>query len=54
MKKKVFTAKATLINESGGEYDITIYSGYKTVEEANEGIERFKLRGYNIKSIWVE
>ena len=41
MKKKLFTAIATVRNAER-EWDVVIYSSYKTVEEAEYGIRRFK------------
>ena len=51
--KKDYKAIATL-TDGVKEWDVIIYSYYKTIEEANEGISRFAAHGYNIVKAWVE
>lgn len=51
MKKKLFTATATVRNAQR-EWDVVIYRGYKSVEEAEDGINRFK-RNYEGTEITV-
>lgn len=51
MKKKLLTATATVRNAER-EWDVVIYSGYKTTEEAQGGIDRFK-RNYEGTEITV-
>lgn len=53
MKKQVFMAMATL-TDGVKEWDVTIYSGYETTEEAEAGIVRFAAHGYNIVKTWIE
>lgn len=54
MKKKYFTAKALLLNNEGREFEVTIYSMYESIEEAEQGIKRFLTHGYNVKMVWIE
>ena len=51
--KKTYKATATVTD---GErcWNVVIYSGYKTMEDANNGIFRFASNGYNIVKAWVE
>lgn len=51
--KKTYKAIAT-VTDGGREWNVVIYSGYKTEEEANNGISRFASNGYNIVKAWVE
>ena len=51
--KKTYKAVATVTNGEI-EWNVVIYSGYKTVEEANNGISHFASHGYNIVKAWVE
>lgn len=51
MKNKLFTAIATVRNAER-EWDVVVYSSYKTVEEAEDGIRRFK-RNYDGTEIEV-
>ena len=51
--KKTYKAIATVANGER-EWNVVIYSGYKTAEEANNGISRFASHGYNIVKAWVE
>lgn len=53
MKKTNYKAVATL-NENGNIFDVVIYSGYKTVEEAQNGIDKFSSKGYNIINTKIE
>lgn len=53
MKKTSYKAIATL-NENGNTFDVVIFSDYKSVEEAEDGIKRFALHGYNILRTKVE
>ena len=53
MKKQSFKAMATL-TDGAREWDVTIYSGYETAEEAEAGIARFAAHGYNVVKTWVE
>ena len=54
MKKKYFAAKAVLVNNEGREFEVTIYSMYESIEEAEQGIERFLTHGFNVKMVWIE
>lgn len=54
MKKMYFIAKATLMNDDGKEFTMTIHSMYKSTEEAQQGIERFLQHGYNVRKAWIE
>lgn len=51
--KKFFRAMATLTDGSK-EWNVCIYSHYKTELEAAEGITRFASHGYNIVKTWIE
>lgn len=51
--KKYYTAKAILKDDTH-EWEMTIYDLYKSIPEAEDGIERFKKHGYNIVKTWVE
>ena len=51
--KKTYKAVAT-VTDGERQWNVVIYSGYKTVEEANNGISRFASHGYNIVKVWVE
>jgi hypothetical protein len=51
--KKTYKAIAT-ITDGEREWNVVIYSGYKTAEEANNGVERFASHGYDIVKAWVE
>lgn len=51
--KKEYKAIATVTNGER-EWDVVIYSLYKTIEEANDGISRFAAHGYNIVKAWIE
>ena len=51
--KKTYKAVAT-VTDGAREWDVVIYSLYKTIEEANDGIYRFASHGYNIVKAWVE
>ena len=53
MRKTFYKATATL-NENGNTFDVVIYSFYKSVEEAEEGIKRFASHGYNILNTKIE
>lgn len=53
MKRPQYKAVATL-NENGNTFDVVIYSKYKTVEEAQNGINRFSAKGYNILDTRIE
>ena len=44
--KKEYKAIAT-VTDGEREWDVVIYSLYKTIEEANDGISRFAAHGYN-------
>lgn len=50
---KYFTAKAILKDDSH-EWEVVISRMYKSTEEAEDGIERFKKHGYNIVKTWIE
>jgi hypothetical protein len=50
--KKTYKAVATVTNGER-EWEIVIYSGYKTAEEANEGINRFLNHGYTVTKTWI-
>ena len=51
--KNNYKAIAT-VTDGVREWDVVIYSLYKTIEEANDGIYRFASHGYNIVKAWVE
>ena len=51
--KKTSKAIGTVTNGER-EWNVVIYSGYKTAEEASNGISRFASHGYNIIKAWVE
>lgn len=51
--KRTYKAMATVTNGER-EWDVCIYSGYKTIEEASEGINGFCEHGYNVVKTWVE
>ena len=51
--KKNYKAIAT-VTDGEREWNVVIYSGYKTMEDANNGISRFASHGYNIVKAWVE
>ena len=51
--KKTCKAVAT-VTDGEREWNVVICSGYKTSEEANNGISRFASHGYNIVKAWVE
>ena len=51
--KKTYKAVAA-VTDGERQWSVVIYSGYKTVEEANNGISRFASHGYNIVKVWVE
>ena len=51
--KKEYKAIAT-VTDGEREWDVVIYSLYKTIEEANDGISRFAAHGYNIVKAWIE
>ena len=51
--KKTYKAIAT-VTDGEREWDVVIYSLYKTIEEANDGISRFAAHGYNIVKAWIE
>ena len=51
--KKYYKAMATL-TDGTKEFNVTIYSMYKTPEEAQKGIENFSKKGYNILKTWIE
>ena len=51
--EKYYKAIATL-TDGGKEWDVIIYSLYKTIEEANDGIASFAAYGYNIVKVWIE
>lgn len=53
MRKTFYKAIATL-NENGNTFDVVIYSFYKSVEEAEEGIKIFASHGYNILNTKIE
>ena len=53
MKKISYKAIATL-NENGNTFDVVIFSDYKSVEEAENGIKRFASHGYNILNTKIE
>lgn len=48
-----YKAMATL-SDGEREWDVTIYSGYESADEAGAGISRFASRGYNIVKTWIE
>ncbi len=50
--KKFYKAMAT-ITDGTRKWNICIYSGYKTIEEANNGINKFSEK-YNVVESWVE
>ena len=41
MKKTTYTARVKAITADGATVNVTVYSAYKTIEEAQEGINRF-------------
>lgn len=51
--KKTYKSIAT-VTDGEREWNVVIYDGYKTVKEANDGIERFASHRYNIVKAWVE
>ncbi len=51
--KKLFRAMATLTDGSK-EWNVCIYSQYKSESEAKDGIARFSTHGYNIVKTWIE
>ena len=51
--EKTYKAIATL-TDGVKEWDVIIYSYYKTIEEAIDGVSRFASHGYNIVKVWVE
>ena len=51
--KKEYKAIAT-VTDGEREWGVVIYSLYKTIEEANDGISRFAAHGYNIVKAWIE
>ena len=51
--RKTYKAIAT-VTDGAREWDVVIYSLYKTIEEANDGISRFAAHGYNIVKAWIE
>ena len=51
--KKDYKAIVT-VTDGEREWDVVIYSLYKTIEEANDGISRFAAHGYNIVKAWIE
>ena len=51
--KKGYKAIAT-VTDGEREWDVVIYSLYKTIGEANDGISRFAAHGYNIVKAWIE
>lgn len=53
MKNIRYKAIATL-NENGNTFDVVIFSDYKSVEEAEDGIKRFSSHGYNILNTKIE
>ena len=50
--KKTYKAIAT-VTDGEREWEIVIYRGYKTAEEANEGINRFLNHGYTVTKTWI-
>ena len=53
MKRKYYKAMAT-VTDGSREWDVCIYSLYKTEQEAADGISRFASHGYNIVKTWIE
>ena len=51
--KKEYKAIATL-TDGVKEWDVIIYSYYKTIEKAIDGVSRFASHGYNIVKAWIE
>ena len=51
--KKYYKAMATL-TDGERKFEVTIYSMYKTEEEAQKGIENFSSKGYTILKTWIE
>ena len=51
--QKEYKAIAT-VTDGEREWGVVIYSLYKTIEEANDGISRFAAHGYNIVKAWIE
>ena len=51
--KKEYKAIVTL-TDCVKEWDVIIYSYYKTIEEAIDGVSRFASHGYNIVKVWIE
>lgn len=51
--KQYYTAKAILKDETH-EWEVTIYDLYKSITEAEDGIECFLKHGYNIVKTWIE
>ena len=42
------------VTDGEREWNVVIYSLYKTIKEANDGISRFAAHGYNIVKAWIE
>ena len=53
MKKRYYKAVAT-ITDGARVWDVVIYSGYESMEEAQAGIENFASHGYNVLKTWIE
>lgn len=51
--KRTYKAMAK-VTDGKREWNVCIYSDYKTIEEANDGIDRFYKHGYNVVKTWVE
>lgn len=51
--KRTYKAMA-MVTDGEREWNVCIYSGYKTIEEANNAINRFCKHGYNVVKAWVE
>ena len=51
--KRYYKAVAT-ITDGVKEWDVVIYSRYRSGEEAEDGVKRFVARGYNIVNIRIE
>ena len=49
----MYKAIATL-KDGTREWDVIIYSQYKTIRDALDGVQRFTSKGYNIVNIRIE
>ncbi len=53
MKKRYYKAVAT-VTDGARVWGVVIYSHYKSIEEAQAGIENFSSHGYNILKTRIE